>query len=136
MSEEVAALTPLSAIELSVIADKWFDVQKRRLAADKVAAALKSEEESFKAILISQFQLQKLTGIGGKLVRVGMDPVPDYAPHVMDWDKYRKYIIENDAWELVERRPGRAACKERWDQGVVIPGCEKFPIYKLTKQGV
>ena len=126
----------LTAKELSALADIWLDMQTQRLAADKVAAALKTKEESAKSVLLAQFQKQGLTGIGGKTVRVGMDPNPEYTPAVKDWTKFYAYIKKNDAWELLERRPGRVACRERWEDGKTIPGVEKFPVYKLTKQGV
>ena len=126
----------LTAQELADTADQWFEANKKRLAADKIAASLKAEEDGFKAILLREFQEQKLTGIGGKKVRVGMDPVPDYVPAVKDWPAYYDYIVEHRAFELLQRRPGVEACRERWERGVAIPGCEKFPVFKLTKQGV
>lgn len=126
----------LTAKELADLADQWITTQKNRLAADKVAKALKADEDKCCARLIKEFREQSLTGIGGKLVRVGMDPNPDYVPAITDWPKYYEYIKANDAWELLERRPGRLACRERWEQGELIPGCDKFPVYKLTKQGV
>ena len=126
----------LSAKELASLADTWITIQSQRLIADKAAKNLKAAEDKCYARLIQEFREQQLTGIGGKLVRVGMDPNPDYVPAIKDWPKYYAYIKANDAWELLERRPGRLACKERWEQGEIIPGCDKFPVFKLTKQGV
>lgn len=126
----------LTAKELADLADQWVSTQQKRLAADKVAKALKADEDACSARLIREFREQKLTGIGGKLVRVGMDPNPDNVPVISDWQKYYAYIKDNDAWEMLERRPGKLACRERWEAGEIIPGCDKFPVYKLSKQAV
>lgn len=126
----------ISASSLGELADFWLLTQNERLAADKVAAALKAKEEQAKQILLHQMQLQGITGIGGKTVRVGMDPEPEYQPHVKDWEAFYKYILKTKDFSLLERRPGKAACRERWADDKEVPGVEKFPVYKLTKQKV
>lgn len=133
---KLAEARVLTSKELATLADCWVRTNAQRLALDKESAVLKADEELAKATLIAQFQKQGITGIGGTTVRVAMNPEPDYVPAIKDWTKYYAYIYKNKAWELLERRPGRAACKERWEQGVSIPGCDKFPVFKLTKQGV
>jgi hypothetical protein len=45
-------------------------------------------------------------------------------------------MFDGELVKLSERRPGKAACKERWEAGEIIPGVEKFPVYKLTIKGV
>lgn len=135
-SEANANGEKLSAKVLSQIADLWFVTYKERLAADKAAAKLKEVESAAYALIIEQMRSQELTAIGGKKVRVGMAPEPDYQPHVKDWPKFYEYILESKDFSLLERRPGRAAIKERWEDEKEVPGVEKFPIYKLTRQEV
>lgn len=126
----------LSASELADVADIFFATYKERLAADKAAAALKADEVNATRVLLEQMQRQGLTAIGGKRVRLGMDPVPDNQPHVTDWPKFYAYILKTKDFSLLERRPGKAAVKERWEDGKVVPGVEKFPVFKLTKSEV
>lgn len=126
---------PLSATELAEKADKHWDTKTKRLAADKVAAALKTEESALEAEIIFQMQKQKITSIGGKTVIYGL-PKPTNEPVVMDWKKFWAFIKETDDISLFEKRPGRAAIKERWGLGQTIPGVEAFPVYKLSKTGV
>lgn len=125
----------LSAKELGAMADQYWEIKNKRLAADKVAAAFKLEESKLAALLIQEMREQEISGVGGQTIRLAMDS-PTMEPVVKDWTAYYQYIVDNRAFELLERRPGRAACKERWEQGVEIPGVEKFPVYKLSKQGV
>ena len=125
----------LTAKELGEIADIYHNTRAERLAADKVAAALKTSESQAEQCLIDQMQKQEITAAGGKLLRVGLS-APDYVPAIKDWAAYYAYIKVNDAFELLERRPGKAACRERWEAGEIIPGVEKFPVYKLTRNEV
>lgn len=137
---EAAALNAtgfdLTAKALGNIADIWFNSREERLVADKVAAKLKLVEDQAYALLIEQLRRQELTGIGGKRVRVGLDPEPDYRPHVTDWPAFYAYIKQEEAWDLLERRPGKAACQARWEDDIAVPGVEKFPVYKLTRSAV
>jgi len=125
----------LTAKELGDLADFYHTTRAERLAADKVAAALKTQESTAEQLLIDQMLKQEITAAGGKKLRVGLS-APDYVPHITSWEDYWKYIKDNDAFELLERRPGKAACRERWEAGIQVPGCEKFPVYKLTRNEV
>lgn len=128
-------LRPLSASELGELADIYHTVRADRLAADKVAGTLKSNESSAEALLIEQMRSQEITACGGQRLRVALG-APDMVPAVKDWDKYYAYILETGDFSLLERRPGKAACRERWDDGQQIPGVEQFPVYKLSRNEV
>jgi hypothetical protein len=119
---------------IASMADEWWAVKQERLKADKVAANLKHRETLLQQAVIAQLQLSGVTSIGGAVVRVSVEK--EDQPHVKDWDKFYEYILSRKDFSLLERRPGRAAIKERWDDGVQVPGVEKFPVYKLSKQGV
>jgi hypothetical protein len=133
MTDELTP-TQLTSKQLADIADLYWLKRTERLAADKVAAALAAEENKAKATLIEQFLLQDITAIGGKAVRLAIKK--DFVPAVKDWSKLYDYIKQNNAFELLEKRPGRLACKERWEHGEIIPGVEQFPSYSLSKEGV
>lgn len=124
----------LPAPDLAEIAAYWVNKRDERLLADKLAEGLKSWESKAQALLLEQFGRQKdLGGVNTAFGRVGMNPEPTNEPHVTDWPKFYEYILETKDFSLLERRPGRAAVKERWEDDVVVPGVEKFPVYKLTR---
>lgn len=133
--QQLAADGPLSASVLGQLADLYDAYRDERLEADKVAAGLKATESAAQELLITQMRLQEVSAVGGKSVRLGLSG-PDYVPSVTDWPKFYEFIKENDAFELLERRPGKAACRERWEDGQVVPGVEKFPVYKLSRSEV
>lgn len=121
--------TPISAEQLGVIADRYNEKRKERLAADKVANKLKEEENYWKSTLVHEMRDQSLSTIGGQTASVELKS--DDVPHVEDWQKFYDYIRENGAFELLERRPAAVAIKERWEAGELIPGVTQFPVYKL-----
>lgn len=49
-------------------------------------------------------------------------------PSVSDWDEFYKFIADNDAFYLLERRPAAVAYRELLEarEGEAIPGVEPF----------
>ena len=133
--ENLLAAEELSAQELGMLADEFWVVKQKRLAADKVAKELKANESACEAKLIEQMLRQTISAVGGGDVIFTMG-APTQEPVVTDWQEFWQYIKKEDDISLVEKRPGRAAIKERWETGAQIPGVGKFPVYKLNKQGV
>jgi hypothetical protein len=133
---DAAAATPMSAADLAALADKYWRIRQQRLAADKVAEALKTDESAAEATLIAQMRLQNLTAIGGAVVRLSLPTVPEYKPAVKDWQALYSHILASRDFSLLQKRVGEAACKERWAADVEVPGVEKFPVYKLSKSEV
>jgi hypothetical protein len=124
----------LAAKELAVVAEFFWQTQIQRLAADKVAAELKADEYVAQEIVIAQLRLQEISAIGSDTVILELRHT--YEPRVTDWSVYWKYVLKTKDLSLVERRPGKAAIKERWEDGKEIPGVDKFPVYKLSKRKV
>ena len=125
----------MTATQLGELADKFWKVKTKRLAADKVAKELKTEESGMDSLLIEQMLLNEISAVGGKdIVLVLNKPVME--PTVTDWVKFWEFIKDQDDSSLFEKRPGRKAIKERWEAGQVIPGVTKFPVYTMSKQGV
>lgn len=125
----------LTAKELGELADCYSAFRESRLLADKAAAALKVDESAALSLLIEEMRKQEINGAGGKKTTVTMNPAKD-KPHVKDWSKVYAYILETKDFSLLQKRIGEAAIAERWDDGKVIPGVEKFPVYTLSVSSV
>lgn len=125
----------LTATELAVVADAFWNTQVARLVNDKVSAALKAKEVACSDCIIAQALAQKITAIGGDDVVLKLEG-PEDQPTVKDWEKFYAYVLKTKDFSLLERRPGKAAIKERWEDNVQVPGVDKFPVYKLSKRKV
>lgn len=64
------------------------------------------------------------TGVSGKLARVEIKRKE--IATVSDWDKFYANIKKKGEFELLNRAVNQKAVKERWDQGKLVPGVEKF----------
>lgn len=141
MTDEVAApqeeySTPMPASKLGELADEYWQTYTERLAADKVAASLKSKEARLNSVLLAQMRMQGLSAVGGKTVRLSVNNEPDYVPIVEDWEKFYAYILATKDFSLLEKRIGKGAVKERWSLDEIVPGTGKVPVYKLSKSQV
>lgn len=101
-----------------------------RLAQDKLAEAAKQTEVMVRAALLTAMQVQDVKAIGGKAYTCELKQ--EDQPTVKDWPMFYAYIMKMKAFDLLERRPSKAAVKERWADGKTIPGVEKFPVDKLS----
>jgi hypothetical protein len=122
-------ITP-SAEEAAHLVDSFKLAEKARLDADKVAASLKEAEVRIKMALIASLHSLGVSAIGGQDYVVQHTMVQE--PTVKDWDAFYKYVLKTKDFSLLERRPGKAAIKERWSDGKVVPGIEAFPVDKLS----
>jgi hypothetical protein len=123
-------LKALPADALATLADEYAAARAARLAADRAAEELKKKEVAASTQLIAQLRLQSITSIGGKAARATL--AKNEVPHVKDWDAFYAHIAKTKQFDLLERRPGKLACSSRWEDGVEIPGVEKFPVYTIT----
>ena len=123
--------TKIAAVRLGNIVDAYYKAREERLEHDHKSEELKKDETYYQELIIQQLKLQEITAIGGKLISVKLAPVKN-KPHVTDWPEFYKYIIKTKDFSLLQRRPGEAAIAERWDDGKVVPGVEKFPVYTLS----
>ena len=117
--------------ELGVLADDFEMVYQKRLAADKVAAELKTAESQLKAALIREMTDSKLSAVGGRKVRLTIEKIE--IPTAQDWEKVWAHIRETGDFSLLEKRLGKAAVKERWENGEEVPGVIHFPDFKLHR---
>ena len=144
-SAPVAEPTPLTIPDLIILSHSGIQIKgedlarmtthyalKRmeRLIADKTAAKLKDEENAAAACLIEQLRAQKIQAVGGDRVTVALNETEE--PVVKDWQLFYAHILATQDFSFLERRPGRAAIKERWANSGDVAGIDKFPVYKLS----
>lgn len=111
-------------------ADKFYELREKRLAAEKIAAAIESEEKAFKAHLIDTIPKSDATGVAGKLCRVSV--VVKAVPQVKDWDAFHKYVQKNNAWDMLGKTISKEAITSRLDDKKKLPFIEMFNTVSLS----
>ena len=116
--------------ELGNLADQLHAKRDDRLAADKIAAALKSEEYSLQQTLISEMEENDLSSIGGTECIIKRS-VKERAI-AGDWPAIQAFIVEHDAFDLLHKRLTDSAILLRRDDGVEVPGVTLMEYSKIT----
>ena len=114
----------------SILVDQYADVRERRLAMAREVDKLDTEEKQLKAQLISMLVTANATAIGGQRMIVTL--VPKEKAVAEDWDLVHKYIVAEDAWDIMQKRLTETAIKLRWEEGIIVPGVAKFPVHDLS----
>lgn len=114
----------------SELVDEYASTREQRLALARQVDKLDEKEKQLKAQLIAMLEATGATAIGGKLMIVTL--VPKEKAVAKDWDAIHRYIIENDGWDIMQKRLTETAIKLRWEEGIAIPGVEKFPVNDLS----
>lgn len=121
--EELAALTDT--------ADSYHDYRTRRLALEKEARALQSRENALKAELIYAMT-QGVEIVSGRTVTLTHTQKPKHQAN--DWEAIHKYIYEENAIDLVQRRLTESAVTARLEDGITIPGIETVMVDDFSIQ--
>jgi hypothetical protein len=114
---------------LAACADLLYSVREERLAAQKVADALKEKETLLQEHLINNLPKSQAGGIIGKLASVVLDS--KVVPKVEDWDALYKYVLKTKSFSFLQRRLSETAIQEIWDNGKEVPGVSQFKVVVL-----
>jgi hypothetical protein len=112
------------------LAEEYLNLRAERLAIDKRAAEAKKHEDAVKQKLEKLLLDTGTTDYKGDHLRVQLER--EFKPTATDWGLVQKFVIENDAFDLYHRRLTESAVKARWEDGISIPGIDKFPVDKLS----
>jgi hypothetical protein len=111
-------------LTLAGAADELYTIREQRLKLQKQVDALAAEETVLRDYLINNLPKTEATGVAGKLARATIVTKP--VPQVKDWDRFYAYVKKTNSFELLQKRLGEGAIKERWEAGKDVPGVEKF----------
>ena len=112
-----------SPVTLGARVDAFYKMRSTRLAAEKKIEAMKKSESEAKEEILRLLTSSKLEGAKGKHATVAITSTE--VPMVADWSAFYEYIKTTGQIELLEKRPAKGSCVERWEAGVEIPGVQK-----------
>jgi hypothetical protein len=113
--------------------NNYISIRAQRLALDKEAASLKETEDELHKTIVEKFRAGGITAQGAGMGLLKMSEIVE--PIAEDWIQVWGYIKEHDAWELVHKRITVTAVRERWENGIIIPGIGRMTKYKLSVSG-
>lgn len=112
-------------------ADLLYTLRADRLALEKQAEEIKVNENALKEHLIATLgKDQAAVGVIGNIATVKV--IPSVIPVATDWDAIWEYIQKNKATDMLQRRLNDKAVKDRWENGVSVPGVDKMSVDKVS----
>lgn len=53
-------------------------------------------------------------------------------PAIVNWEDFYAYVAETKNFDLIQKRLSGPAFRDRWDQGVAIPGASSSEVWELS----
>lgn len=120
----------MELMEIAALVDEYDEARNHRLEVDKQAALLKRLEVVLHDRILHELMNQGMMYVAGTHKRVKVNPT---IKHVTDdWVAVYKYMAENDAMDLVQKRLHEGAIILREEEGIIIPGIQSVEINKLS----
>lgn len=116
--------------ELALKADAYWSLRQRRLELSREVDRLKEEENGLRDELIDTLDGSPLKTIGGNLCTISLKP--DEEPIVTNWDALYEHIQSTGHFDLLQKRLGVTAARERYDVDGQLPGTEMKRVNKLS----
>jgi hypothetical protein len=115
--------------------DLAYQIRAERLDLEKQVKFMKQRELALRNHLYDKFGETGINGARGNIATCSTSE--ELKPQVTDWEQVYQFIITNNAFELLEKRIARIAYRERYENGIIIPGTEAYlyPKMSLTKVG-
>lgn len=109
----------------------WDRLYRKRKALEAQVAELKKREDELAAAALAILNEQRVDRAGR--IRRAVDEVPT----VEDWGQLYSFIASNEAFDLLQRRVASTAVRDRWAEGVEVPGITKTVIVraKMSSRG-
>ena len=106
------------------------ETRQKRLALDRESAKVKELETLCQEALVARMLHQKTGGLASQAYFAKLHEKDVPTPE--NWDAVRKFIVDNDAWELMHQRLSVKAVAERWEAGQEVPGIKHLPVFSVT----
>jgi hypothetical protein len=121
---------PVISSHLPDIVNHYISIRAQRLDLDRQAAIIKEQEDDLQKVIIAKMREGDLKALGATNGLVKLKESEE--PIAENWAEVWQFIKENDAWELLHKRLTTTAVKERWADGIAVPGVGKSTVFKLT----
>lgn len=104
--------------------DEMYAVRTKRQELEAESKKLGEQLEKMTAAIINRLDIDETTMSRGKAASATLTET--VVPKVDDWDAFYKYLAENEAFHLLQRRVSSAAARETIEAGEVIDGVSTF----------
>jgi len=111
-------------MKLGQIIDELYNLRAKKAELNSSIKGINASMDELSTELIKKLDEEKTIKASGTKASASLKE--DIVPSVTDWDEVYKYIVENDACYILEKRMSVAAFRELQNLNTPIPGTEPF----------
>lgn len=104
--------------------DEMYQLREQKQGLESQAKKLKEQMDLLESAIINRLDVDETTMSRGKTASAILTET--VVPKIDDWDEFYSYILENEAFHLLQRRPATTACRETLEAGEQIAGVSTF----------
>ncbi len=110
------------AEDIGVFVNRLHELKQQKKVVNEHLKKLNISIAKAELFLLSEMQNQELFVAGNEFVTIyrGNKTVPK----VINWDEFYEFIYLEKAGYMLERRPAVTACREMFEEGILIPGVD------------
>lgn len=112
------------------LADLLYTTKNLRYEVQHRVDRLQKLQTAIETWFINNLDADAATGVAGHKALAKIER--KLIPQCEDWDALYAFIARNKAWELLQKRLGETAVKERLDAGQDLPGITIFQAKKVS----
>src|SRR6201985_770501 len=112
------------------VADAYGAANATRLAKQREIEELKAEESVLESWLVANLPKSQTTMIAGQSWSAKLKSKT--VAQVKDWDALRRYVLDTERFEFIQKRVSQSAIEEMWDAGETVPGVEPYEVKSIS----
>lgn len=120
----------LDALNIGELVDALYDMRQQQRDAKAIADAIGEDVSFIETYLLNKFGKHGLKSAQGTKAKVSITET-EY-PTVVNWDDVYNFIAETGSFDLLQKRIGIEAWKQRREDDVQIPGIAVFVKTKIN----
>lgn len=113
-----------STLNLGQKIDLIYNLREKRKKLEETIKNLRATEEAVSSDVIESMRAEGVRASKGEYASFSYKE--ETYPIVESWPEFYKYIVESGDFDLLQRRIGSTAWKERLEDGIGIPGVGSY----------
>ena len=114
-------MTTHTPAELTKLADNLWKANQKLKAGMAKLKPLEETRDALEQELLDAMLAAKLESVASKNATISVKRTQFV--ELYDDVKFFEYVRKKNQFDLVRKQPVLAACKARWDDNVIVPGC-------------
>lgn len=127
----------MQPLEVVKLADEWYALNQERLELQRQADALEQKVKLLKKEITDLMKESRILKVAATFCDIEVDE-GGVVPTPRNWELIYEFILKEKAFGLLQRRLSSTGIQELWDEGIHVPGVDKYPVtkFKVTNRRV